>query len=190
MSACVVLPPDLNPDGTVQMLKGEHTRGLIMDAAYSLFANQGYAATSMRQIAEEAGLALGGIYNHFSSKEAIFQAALNERQPWQYISPLFISGNVDRMAAQTYLDELDHHPEIFNLLLVEMLEFKGRHLAELFESVLPDMPAPLAWRAFLSMVVAYQITRLLLVSTMPPGTRQISPDVFIDLFLNGVLKSE
>ena len=65
MSAYVVLPPDLNTYGTAQMLKGEHTRGSIINAAHSLFANQGYAATSMRQIAEEAGLALGGIYNHF-----------------------------------------------------------------------------------------------------------------------------
>ena len=49
--------------------KGETTRIAIEDAAVKLFMEHGYHATSMRQIAEHAGLALGGIYNHFSSKE-------------------------------------------------------------------------------------------------------------------------
>ena len=39
--------------------KGETTRIAIEDAAMNLFLTQGYAATSMRQIAEEVGLALG-----------------------------------------------------------------------------------------------------------------------------------
>ena len=41
--------------------KGEVTRLAIEDAALSLFMEQGYHATSMRQIAERAELALGGI---------------------------------------------------------------------------------------------------------------------------------
>jgi len=47
--------------------KGETTRLTIEDAAVELFMEHGYHATSMRQIAERAGLALGGIYNHFAS---------------------------------------------------------------------------------------------------------------------------
>jgi AcrR family transcriptional regulator len=58
--------------------KGEQTRHSILSAAYSLIIRQGYAATSMRQIAEKSGLALGGIYNHFSSKEEVFRAT-----PWR-----------------------------------------------------------------------------------------------------------
>ncbi|MCE7861481.1 MAG: TetR/AcrR family transcriptional regulator, partial [Chloroflexi bacterium CFX2] len=54
--------------------KGEVTRLAIEDAAVELFIEQGYHATSMRQIADRAGLALGGIYNHFASKEEIFEA--------------------------------------------------------------------------------------------------------------------
>ena len=41
--------------------KGEVTRLAVEDAAMGLFLEQGYHATSMRQIAERAGLALGGI---------------------------------------------------------------------------------------------------------------------------------
>ena len=69
-------------------MSGCVTRSLLLDTAHLLFVNQGYAATSMRQIAESAGLALGGIYNHFPSKEAVFQTILMERHPYQQIMPL------------------------------------------------------------------------------------------------------
>ena len=52
--------------------KGEQTRARIVDAAYSLFIQRGYAATSMRAIAEASGLALGGLYAHFKGKEDIW----------------------------------------------------------------------------------------------------------------------
>ena len=54
--------------------KGERTRAVLLDAAKRLFVSNGYHGTSMRQIADEAGLALGGIYNHFGNKEDIFVA--------------------------------------------------------------------------------------------------------------------
>ena len=41
----------------------------------------------MRQIADEAGLALGGIYNHFGNKEDIFVGVLMERHPFLVVLP-------------------------------------------------------------------------------------------------------
>jgi AcrR family transcriptional regulator len=173
------------------MLAGaEHSRGAILDAAQALFIQQGYAATSMRQIANHAGLALGSTYNHFPAKETIFQTILNERHPYQHLGALLTPGHFDRQKAQSLLDELDQHPEFLNLMLIELVEFKGRHLPELFENNLRDLPSPAPWRAFLSMVVSYHLTRLLLANTMPPGAQQISPDAFIDIFLIGILKPE
>lgn len=173
------------------MLAGaDRSRVSILDAAQALFAQQGYAATSMRQIANHAGLAPGGIYNHFPAKETIFQAILSERHPYQSLGPRFTPGIFDRTRAESLLNELDQHPEFFNLMLIELVEFKGRHLPELFENLLRDLPSPAPWRAFLSMVVSYHLTRLLLASTLPPGTEQISPDAFIDLFLHETLKPE
>lgn len=43
----------------------------ILDAGGRLFSEYGVAATTVRQIADEAQMSLGGIYHHFSSKEAI-----------------------------------------------------------------------------------------------------------------------
>ena len=54
--------------------KGEATQARILDAAYSLFMEQGYHGTSMRQIVERAGVTTGGVYNHFASKEEIWVA--------------------------------------------------------------------------------------------------------------------
>jgi AcrR family transcriptional regulator len=43
----------------------------IIQAAMKLFAQKGYHATSMQEIAEQCGMAKGSIYNYFKSKEEI-----------------------------------------------------------------------------------------------------------------------
>lgn len=63
------------------LTKGERTRRAVMDAAYRLFMEQGFHATSMRQIADRAGLALGGIYNYFRGKDEVFVAVLLDHHP-------------------------------------------------------------------------------------------------------------
>ena len=77
--------------GKETIKKGEATRMTIEEAAIQLFLEQGYHATSMRQIAEHAGLALGGIYNHFSSKEEIFEAIIIDQHPYKKILPLILA---------------------------------------------------------------------------------------------------
>ena len=54
----------------------EESRQRILDAALRLFARYGYAATSVRRIAEEAGIAQGLLYNYFDSKEALLRSML------------------------------------------------------------------------------------------------------------------
>ncbi|MEA5075860.1 MAG: helix-turn-helix domain-containing protein [Coriobacteriia bacterium] len=45
------------------------SRAAIMDAALSCFAQNGYDATRIRDIAQEAGVSEGALYRHFPSKE-------------------------------------------------------------------------------------------------------------------------
>jgi AcrR family transcriptional regulator len=180
----------------MQLSKGERSRSLLLDAACSLFVNQGYASTSMRQIAEGAGLALGGIYNHFASKEEIFRALLVERNPYPQIAPLIPNmetksgADIDRSQIRILLGELGRHPKFFNLMLVEMVEFKGSHLPEFFENVLSGVPPPAWLRVFLGMFVSYHTTQSLLSGLSAPDTQEYSLDTFIDIFLYGILKSE
>jgi AcrR family transcriptional regulator len=177
-------------------MSGCVTRSLLLDAAHSLFVNQGYAATSMRQIAESAGLALGGIYNHFDSKEAIFHAILIDRHPYQQFMPLIqkiqteSGDHFDQSTVRSLLNELGKHPNFFNLMLVEVMEFKGKHLPELFETVLCGVSPPAWLRVLLGMFVSYHMTQSLLIGLMPSDTQEDSLDAFIDIFLYGILKSE
>jgi AcrR family transcriptional regulator len=54
--------------------KSERTEAAIVDAALDLFADQGYESTTMRQIAQRAGVSVGNSYYYFASKEALVQA--------------------------------------------------------------------------------------------------------------------
>jgi len=49
--------------------RGEASRAVILSAALDLFQERGYEATTMRAIAERAGVSLGGSYHYFPSKE-------------------------------------------------------------------------------------------------------------------------
>lgn len=57
----------------------DSTRRRISSVALALFRERGFAGTTMRQIAEDAGLSLGAAYHHFDSKQAIV-AAFYEQQ--------------------------------------------------------------------------------------------------------------
>lgn len=57
--------------------RGNQSRTGILSAAARLFRQQGYAAVSLRNIAEEAGLKAGSLYHHFESKERIIEEIIN-----------------------------------------------------------------------------------------------------------------
>jgi AcrR family transcriptional regulator len=52
-------------------------RQLIMDTALQLFAEDGYATTSIDKIAKQAGISKGLMYNYFKSKEDLLQTIMN-----------------------------------------------------------------------------------------------------------------
>ncbi|MEZ5572489.1 MAG: helix-turn-helix domain-containing protein [Halioglobus sp.] len=52
------------------------TRDLILDAAESLFARQGYQATTIKQVAAQVGVQGPALYKHFASKRALFEEVL------------------------------------------------------------------------------------------------------------------
>jgi AcrR family transcriptional regulator len=54
------------------------TREHILASAARLFRDQGYAATTLRQIADAAGIKAGSIYYHFASKEALLGTVLDD----------------------------------------------------------------------------------------------------------------
>ncbi len=66
-------------------------RAAILEAATAAFRDEGYETTSMDRIAELASVSKRTVYNHFGSKEALFQAVVDrlfdraaalKRVPW------------------------------------------------------------------------------------------------------------
>ncbi|GAA2410678.1 TetR/AcrR family transcriptional regulator [Actinomadura vinacea] len=53
-------------------------RAQLLAVAAELFARQGYAKTTVRDIAEAAGILAGSIYHHFASKEAMLDEILRD----------------------------------------------------------------------------------------------------------------
>jgi len=60
--------------------KSEATRARILEAALRVFRERGFQAATMREIATEAGVALGAAYYYFESKDAIVMAFYERAQ--------------------------------------------------------------------------------------------------------------
>ncbi|WP_454295860.1 ScbR family autoregulator-binding transcription factor [Salana multivorans] len=56
------------------------TRRAVVEAAASVFVRKGYAAASIADIAEEAGVTKGALYFHFASKELLAAAVMEVQQ--------------------------------------------------------------------------------------------------------------
>lgn len=191
--------------------KGERTRQAIEEAACDLFLEQGFSATSMRQIAKHAGIALGGIYNHFKGKEDIFEAIIIDKHPYRKLLPAILEARGETIdaflhnAMSIIMDELGDNPHYVNLMFIEIVEFNGKHgavlLKELAPKVLPIFerliksrdefrvtnPAVLM-RSFFGLILSYYLTEKLIadsvVTRLMPGN---SHEIYIDIFLHGIL---
>jgi AcrR family transcriptional regulator len=64
-------------ESTPRKTKGEQTVERILDASETLFAERGYEAAPLREIARRAGIQQPGLYNYFPSKQALYAAVLD-----------------------------------------------------------------------------------------------------------------
>lgn len=190
--------------------KGDRTQALIIESAYRLFLKKGYHGTSMRRIAAEAGIALGGIYNHFSSKEEIFKEVLLLHHPYYDVMPALMSARGEtleeliRDAARLMIANLDDRLDFINLLFIELVEFNARHIPELFKTIFPEIlkfsvrlgersknlkpvPIPILVRAFIGLFFSYLMTEVLIGRHLPPEWQENALDYFVDIFLYGVI---
>jgi AcrR family transcriptional regulator len=191
--------------------RGEQTRTTILEAAHDLFIKQGYHGTSMRQIARQAGIALGGLYNHFSSKEEVFEAVFFTYHPYHEVLPLVRDAQGDnleqiiRNAARAMVEVVEGRPDFMNLMFIELVEFKSAHSQKLFTEIAPSgieivqrlqkidpsqlrlIPAPILLRSFLGLFFSYYLTEIVFASAAPPEFRKDAMDHFVNIYLHGIL---
>src|SRR5581483_6545310 len=77
------------PTGTRTRRPSAEVQEAILTSARSLFARKGYGVTSVREIAEEAGVYEPTIYRRFESKAGLFEAAVLE--PLQQVIADYLS---------------------------------------------------------------------------------------------------
>src|SRR5215475_6986219 len=61
-------------------LYSEATRAALLDEATMLFAERGYAGTSLEDVASASQVTRGAVYHHFASKQALFEAVLDMQE--------------------------------------------------------------------------------------------------------------
>ena len=191
--------------------RAERTRSEILEAAHHLFINRGYHGTSMRQIAQQAGVSLGGIYNHFSGKEDIFMGVFTDFNPYLDILPLVNQAQGESLeevihdAAQRIVNGFGAQSDFLNLMFIELVEFKGEHIPPLFKNVFPELmefarhyltnrpelrqiPPVILIRAFVGLFFSYSITEIIIAEQLPAEGRRGALDHFVDIYLHGILK--
>lgn len=124
--------------------KSERSRRAVLDAALSLFSHQGYRATTMREIADRAGVSTGNVYHHFPDKEAIFRALLDEymqitetpRFPFTRAmqGPVSFPDNIEELGFAAR-DSVRQFRSYFALIYVDVIEFGGTHIRKFYANM-------------------------------------------------------
>jgi AcrR family transcriptional regulator len=106
----------------------EERRNQILDAAARLFAHKGYKGATIREIAREAGVAEGTIYNYFDSKHDLL-ISLPQRISWPMVSsfvksarqqgPDTVANDEEQMVQllQASMNSIQQHTDAVKVLL-------------------------------------------------------------------------
>lgn len=123
--------------------RSEKSRTAILEASLELFSSQGYRGTSIREIAEAAGVSTGNVYHHFADKETIFQTVLG--QYWKAIeNPDFPFNKA--LASGTFPDNLEELAVAARegvrlwrrhvaLIYVDVVELSGNHIRKFYSEM-------------------------------------------------------
>jgi AcrR family transcriptional regulator len=123
--------------------RSERSRELILAAALKLFSHRGYGATSVRDVAEEAGLSKGNVYHHFPDKETIFRALLDNyfqalSEPDHPFLHALAQGtfpeNLEQLGRASR-ESVERYRAYVALIYVDVVEFDGAHIRKFYEEM-------------------------------------------------------
>jgi AcrR family transcriptional regulator len=119
-------------------------RRVILDAAVSVFARQGFHTCRVSDIADEAGVAYGLVYHYFGSKEEILDTLFLER--WNVMLAAIAEADAQPVAPRAKLhaiasfivESYRHEPDLMKVIIVEVTRaantFGRTHLAKIKEA--------------------------------------------------------
>jgi AcrR family transcriptional regulator len=118
-----------------QSERREETRAQVLAAAARVFARNGFHATSLESVADEAGFSRGAVYYNFADKEELFLELLDRRcaERAQDLREVFADTDADvdatsrqaQLAAKHALDAMTGDPE-WRALYLEFLAHAAR----------------------------------------------------------------
>lgn len=111
--------------------KGERTAARILDAAEIVFAERGFEAASLREIARRAEIQQPGLYNHFASKRDLYAAVLDRA-----LRPMALAMSEATHAADSG-ESMSTLPSVIMDLLLEHPQ-----MAALFQQALQGAASP------------------------------------------------
>jgi AcrR family transcriptional regulator len=123
--------------------KSERSRRVVLDAALDLFSHQGYRGTSVREIADAAGVSTGNVYHHFPDKETIFQTLIQEyrtateskRFPFtRALSAGAFPENIEQLGFAAR-DSVREYSRYVALMYVDVIEFEGKHIRDFYSEM-------------------------------------------------------
>jgi len=107
----------------VTVKSASDTKTQILDAAEELFAEFGYAGTTLRAVVRSAGVNIAAVHYHFGSKEELFRAATAR------LAGPIVAGQLERLAAIP--EETPTVEAILTAFLAPPLELIGDNSASL-----------------------------------------------------------
>jgi AcrR family transcriptional regulator len=125
----------------------EESQRKILEAAYELFSDKGYGATTLNDISDRAGVAKGLVSFHFKSKEDVFQAVVRKAMP-PLVGRFSILDLADRRSARDLLHSTME--EVYKFLvegqearvILRLLISEGRRFPELVKFYHSHVVAP------------------------------------------------
>lgn len=161
----------------------------ILDISAELFAEKGFAETTVRDIAAKAGILSGSLYHHFASKDEMLEeiirtsldadiardhelASRPDLDPAAAVSEMF-------QRALSFVADHPHvaailaaHPELRSPTVAQLVGRRGRAIRQAWTTVLQRCVDAGAFRADLDVEVAYRA----MISCIDGATRWFRPD--------------
>src|SRR2546430_2681405 len=124
----------------------EDTRTRIQEVALELFTEQGYEATSLREVAERLGVTKAALYYHFKSKDEILASFMEDRAAavtrlveWANTQPR--TTRTRREVLRRYAEELatSNHYTVMRFLERNQTAFRAHPKGELMREVMASV---------------------------------------------------